>query len=43
MSSTLPDYYGFLNVPQTATQEEIRTAYRRESLKCVFKDRCQLV
>ncbi|GJE86026.1 DnaJ-domain-containing protein [Phanerochaete sordida] len=33
MSSTLPDYYAFLNIPQTATQEEVRVAYRRESLK----------
>ena len=32
-SSTLPDYYAFLNIPQTATAEEVRIAYRRESLK----------
>ncbi|KAI0079566.1 DnaJ-domain-containing protein [Panus rudis PR-1116 ss-1] len=31
--STLPDYYAFLNVPQSASTEEIRQAYKRESLK----------
>ena len=35
MASTLPDYYAFLGIPQTATQEEVRVAYRRESLKYV--------
>ncbi len=33
MASTFPDYYAFLNVPQTATTEEIRTAYKKESLR----------
>ncbi|EKM60966.1 uncharacterized protein PHACADRAFT_156102 [Phanerochaete carnosa HHB-10118-sp] len=33
MASTLPDYYAFLGIPQTATQEEVRIAYRKESLK----------
>lgn len=36
MTSTFPDYYALLNVAQTATQDEIRTAYKRESLKSVF-------
>ncbi|BEI86349.1 hypothetical protein CcaverHIS002_0606360 [Cutaneotrichosporon cavernicola] len=31
--STLPQYYNILNIDSTATAEEIRTAYRRESLK----------
>ncbi|KAK7694513.1 hypothetical protein QCA50_001699 [Cerrena zonata] len=31
--STLPDYYAFLNVSPTATTDEIRQAYKRESLK----------
>ena len=35
MASTFPDYYDLLNVAQTATQDEIRTAYKKESLKCV--------
>jgi curved DNA-binding protein CbpA len=29
----LPEYYVLLGVPQTATTEEIRTAYKRESLR----------
>jgi len=33
MTSTFPDYYAFLNIPQTATTEEVRTAYKKESLK----------
>jgi DnaJ-class molecular chaperone len=31
--SQFPDYYKLLDIPQTATQEEIRHAYRKESLK----------
>ncbi|GMK57537.1 hypothetical protein CspeluHIS016_0403710 [Cutaneotrichosporon spelunceum] len=31
--STLPQYYSILNIQSTATAEEIRAAYRRESLK----------
>jgi len=31
--STLPHYYSILNVPPTATAEEVRSAYKRESLK----------
>lgn len=31
--SSLPQYYNILNVPQTATADEIRGAYKRESLK----------
>ncbi|THH02869.1 hypothetical protein EW026_g73 [Hermanssonia centrifuga] len=33
MASTFPDYYAFLHVPQTATTDEIRTAYKKESLR----------
>ncbi|KAG1755143.1 DnaJ domain-containing protein [Suillus paluster] len=31
--SSFPDYYALLNVPKTATAEEIRQAYKRESLR----------
>jgi len=31
--SSFPDYYALLNVSKTATHEEIRTAYKRESLR----------
>ncbi|GLB36285.1 putative dnaJ molecular chaperone homology domain [Lyophyllum shimeji] len=31
--STFPDYYQILNIPKTATQDEIRQAYRKESLR----------
>ena len=31
--SNFPDYYAILSVPRTATPEEIRTAYKRESLR----------
>lgn len=34
--SQFPDYYKLLGIPQTATQEEIRQAYRKESLKFVL-------
>ncbi|KIY45427.1 DnaJ-domain-containing protein [Fistulina hepatica ATCC 64428] len=30
---TFPDYYRVLGIPQSASQEEIRQAYKRESLK----------
>jgi len=30
---SLPDYYALLSIPQTATQDEIRQAYKRESLR----------
>ncbi|KAI0348661.1 DnaJ-domain-containing protein [Trametopsis cervina] len=33
MASTFPDYYAFLNIQQTATAEEIRSAYKKESLR----------
>lgn len=29
-----PDYYKLLNIPKTATSDDIRQAYKRESLKC---------
>lgn len=32
--SSFPDYYALLNVSKTATAEEIRQAYKRESLRC---------
>jgi len=31
--SQFPDYYAILSIPKTATAEEIRTAYKRESLR----------
>ncbi|KAF9452638.1 DnaJ-domain-containing protein [Macrolepiota fuliginosa MF-IS2] len=31
--SQFPDYYKLLNISRTATQEEVRQAYRKESLK----------
>lgn len=31
--SEFPDYYAVLGIPRTATTEEIRAAYKRESLK----------
>ncbi|KAI0793381.1 DnaJ domain-containing protein [Abortiporus biennis] len=33
MASTFPDYYALLDIPKTATVEEIRQAYKRESLR----------
>ncbi|KAJ3520983.1 hypothetical protein NM688_g9081 [Phlebia brevispora] len=33
MDSSFPDYYAFLNVAQTATADEIRMAYKKESLR----------
>lgn len=33
--SQFPDYYKLLNIIPTATQEEVRQAYRKESLKLV--------
>ncbi|GJJ09483.1 hypothetical protein Clacol_003706 [Clathrus columnatus] len=33
MPSTFPDYYQLLSIPQTATQEDVRQAYRKESLR----------
>ena len=32
--SSFPDYYGLLNISKDATSDEIRTAYKKESLKC---------
>ena len=32
--STFPDYYSLLNVSHNASIDEIRTAYKKESLKC---------
>jgi hypothetical protein len=31
--STFPDYYALLNIPKTASYDEIRAAYKKESLK----------
>jgi len=33
MSSTFPDYYKLLNVTKSATADEIRQAYKKESLR----------
>ena len=33
--SDFPDYYAILGIPRTATAEEIRSAYKRESLRYV--------
>ena len=33
--TTFPDYYSLLNVSQTASIDEIRAAYKKESLKSV--------
>jgi curved DNA-binding protein CbpA len=33
--SAFPDYYALLNIPKTATYDEIRTAYKKESLKYI--------
>lgn len=33
--SSFPEYYVLLGVPHSATTEEIRAAYKRESLRCV--------
>ncbi|KAK4057643.1 hypothetical protein OIO90_001290 [Microbotryomycetes sp. JL221] len=32
--NTFPDYYAILDVPPTATSDQIKTAYKRQSLKC---------
>ncbi|KAG1757428.1 hypothetical protein EDB19DRAFT_1657423 [Suillus lakei] len=37
--SSFPDYYALLNVSKTATAEEIRQAYKRESLRCFDTER----
>jgi len=34
--ASFPDYYDILNVPKDASTEDIRQAYRRESLKSVY-------
>ena len=31
--STLPQYYSILNIPTTSTADQVRAAYKRESLK----------
>lgn len=33
--SQFPDYYKLLNISKSATQEEVRQAYRKESLRLV--------
>ena len=34
MASSFPDSYSLLNVNPKSTSDEIRTAYKKESLKC---------
>ena len=34
--SQFPDYYKLLNISRTATQDEVRQGYRKESLKQVL-------
>lgn len=34
--SQFPDYYKLLNISRTATQDEVRQSYRKESLKQVL-------
>lgn len=41
--SQFPDYYAILSIPKTATAEEIRSAYKRESLRYVVVPRPLLV
>lgn len=31
--SEFPDYYAILSIPRTATAEDVRSAYKRESLR----------
>ena len=31
-----PNYYAILNVPNNASHEEIKAAYKKESLKCAL-------
>jgi hypothetical protein len=32
--SEFPDYYAILGISKTSTTEEVRSAYKRESLRC---------
>jgi curved DNA-binding protein CbpA len=32
----LPDYYKVLKIEKSATQDEIRTAYKKEALRLIF-------
>lgn len=34
--SSFPDYYQLLNISKTASQDEVRPAYKKESLRSVF-------
>jgi curved DNA-binding protein CbpA len=36
MARRVPNYYKVLNIKKYATEEEIRTAYKKEALRLIF-------